>query len=142
MEIPGCAAGREVPTGGAPGVHEDLPGQDRRSCLCWGRPPSAPPSPSSRLRRAFSWALLLECLRGRPWGLSEAIREQQGLPAPQQESGKRGPSPSTIRAQSRLRPLMQMSLLVEKVLRCSRMCSNSPAFCSFSEADSVGRPQN
>lgn len=25
MEIPGCAAGREVPTAGAPGVHEDLP---------------------------------------------------------------------------------------------------------------------
>lgn len=64
------------------------------------------------------------------------------MPPPQQESGKRGPSPSTIRAQSRLRPLMQMSLLVEKVLRCSRMCLNSPAFCSFSEADSVGRPQN
>lgn len=64
------------------------------------------------------------------------------LPTPGRRVGGGAPSPSTIRAQSRLRPLMQMSLFVEKVLRCSRICSNSPAFCSFSEADSVGGPQN
>lgn len=52
--------------------------------------------------------------------------------------GEQGPlSPSTSRAQNRLRPLMQMSLFLEKVSRCSRMCSNSLALCSSSTVASV-----
>lgn len=59
-------------------------------------------------------------------------------PAP----GAERASPSTSRTQSKLRPLTQMSLFLEKVPRCSRMCSNSPACCSSSVADSVGWPWN
>lgn len=48
-------------------------------------------------------------------------------------------SPSTSRTQSRLRPLTQMSLFPEKVSRCARTCSNSPAFCSSSAVGPAGR---
>lgn len=94
-------------------------------------------------QKSLLWALVLKHGRGGRGGpeVSEVMREWRGQ-QPQAGEQEEGPSPSTSRAQSRLRPLMHTSLFVGKVLRCSRICSNSPAFCSFSEADSVGEPCN
>ena len=49
-------------------------------------------------------------------------------------------SPSTSRAQSSLRPWIQMSLFLGRLFRRCRMSSNSPALCSSSVASPVGGP--
>lgn len=72
-------------------------------------------------QRSPSWAM----------GCPEALAGQDETEGPL--------SPSTSRTQSRLRPLTQMSLFPEKVSRCARTCSNSPAFCSSSAVGPAGR---
>lgn len=128
------------------------PSLEARDYESWGFPACHTPEPSCSAQGGAWWGQQpysgserkMECpAAADPWDRAAHVLMPPPLPclvsfagSPSTVALGKEASPSTRRAQRRLRPLRQMSRSPQKLLRCCSMSSHSPAFCSSSDADS------